>query len=359
MRIVILSPTDPSRIGGMERVIREFSFRLKNYYDVEILCTGDVSSEYTLNGVNVHIIKRHGAPYFYAPDFRKAVLKLKPDIVYAHNFGTYMPFVASKIKNENLKIKLVIHPHYHPTGSSVFNTTLRAFYDRTVGKGIFASADALIANSKSELAQLCHKFPIKAPCFVVYNGIDLASIERATRQNTEGGVIPILYVGRLVAYKNPILAVQVMHNLPEQYRLYIVGKGPLEDRIRKMIETMDLKDRVKMLGFISDNEVYGWYKASHCLVHLSLSESFGMTCIEALAAGTPSLANEDGFGLSETIRLFPDSIFRCTVKTETVSDISNRIEFATSKKPAKADLSQFEWGNLTLKLREIFDGLTQ
>jgi glycosyltransferase involved in cell wall biosynthesis len=80
-----------------------------------------------------------------------------------------------------------------------------------------------------------------------------------------------------------------------------------------------------------------------------------MTCIEALAAGTPVVANDDGYGLLETIRLFPDFIKSCRVSTDDPAKIARLVEEAADEKPVSADLSKFTWDYLAGQLETCID----
>ena len=81
---------------------------------------------------------------------------------------------------------------------------------------------------------------------------------------------------------------------------------------------------------------------------------FGMTCLESLAAGTPVIANHDGYGLSETIALFPHDIVAFHVNKEPVSALAQLIRDATTLKPLSVDVSQFSWKVVTEGMRNIY-----
>lgn len=358
MKLVVVAPKEPLSIGGVERVVREFSIRLRKKLDVEIVCSGHASNYYEIQGVPVHVVKGYTGFYSYAPGAREVIEALKPDLLYVHAYSSYMPYLVSRIKKREERIKFVLHPHFHPRGSTISFRFMRDFYDPLIGSSVFHSADAVIANSKSELHAIRNAFQVPKPAFVVYNGINLELIARSAKRELPSETV-LLFVGRLEPYKNPLLAVDLMKLLPSRFCLFIIGTGPLYNKVAKHISALGLQDRVHLLGFVSDQELYEWYKTADSLLQLSESESFGMTCIEALAAGTPSLANDDKFGLRETIELFPKSIIRCDVKSDRLRKIADLTVATCSLKPVDEDLSGFSWDSLSHQLSQILIDVSQ
>jgi glycosyltransferase involved in cell wall biosynthesis len=330
-RLVILTPYEPNRIGGIERLVREFAKRLKDAYELQVICTGELAKEFT-DGFPTKVVKGYPFLFAYAPKLRETVELAKPSIIYAHGYSTYIAFVAWQLKKSRPNTKLVLHTHFHTSGANPTNSLLRSVYDRFIGPRIIKCADAIIANSYSELSEL---------------------IRRAREFDMGANIIPILFVSRLERYKNPLLAVRVMKHLSENFHLFIIGEGPEKKSVQSVIRSTGMTNRVHLLGKVTDDELYRWYKTAHVFLHFSASESFGMTCIEALAAGTPVIANDDGHGLSETIRLFPEFIKSCKVNTDKPDHIAKLVERTVQMKPVHADVSKFDWDELTNQLAHI------
>jgi glycosyltransferase involved in cell wall biosynthesis len=102
-----------------------------------------------------------------------------------------------------------------------------------------------------------------------------------------------LWVGRLVAYKRPQLAVEVFRGLPE--RLTMVGIGPLEARIRR-----SLPSNIELRGWISRAELARLYATARGYLWVG-EEDFGMSMVEALAGGAPVIAPDAG-GARDIVR---------------------------------------------------------
>lgn len=91
-----------------------------------------------------------------------------------------------------------------------------------------------------------------------------------------------LWVHRLVPYKHPELVAEAFRDLP--YRLTMVGVGPLERRLRR-----NLPPNVELRGWVERDELAQLYGRAAGFVHVG-EEDFGITMVEALAAGTPVVA---------------------------------------------------------------------
>lgn len=103
----------------------------------------------------------------------------------------------------------------------------------------------------------------------------------------------VLVVARLLPYKNIDLALEVARSMPD-IRFRIVGDGPLRESLRQHAPA-----NVKLLGAVSDEEL--WREYASTKVHLALShEDFGITPLEAAAAGKPTVARRSG-GYLDTI----------------------------------------------------------
>lgn len=102
-----------------------------------------------------------------------------------------------------------------------------------------------------------------------------------------------LWVHRLVPYKHPELVAEAFRDLP--YRLTMVGVGPLERRLRR-----NLPPNVELLGWVSREELTRLYGRASGFIHVG-EEDFGITMVEALAAGMPVVALAAG-GATDIVR---------------------------------------------------------
>jgi glycosyltransferase involved in cell wall biosynthesis len=124
---------------------------------------------------------------------------------------------------------------------------------------------------------------------VIYPPVDVADLD-PTREKEPGS---FLWVHRLVPYKRPEYVMEAFRGLP--YRLTMVGVGPLEEALRR-----DLPSNVELRGWVSRKELTELYATASGFIHVG-EEDFGITMVEALAAGVPVLALDRG-GARDIVR---------------------------------------------------------
>lgn len=108
----------------------------------------------------------------------------------------------------------------------------------------------------------------------------------------------ILFVGRFRRYKGLGHLVAAMRDLPGHLRL--IGAGPVEAELRAQVARLGLGNRVEILGGIDDGVLPAHYAACDAFVLPSVqrSEAFGISLLEAMAAGKPVVSTELGTGTS-------------------------------------------------------------
>jgi glycosyltransferase involved in cell wall biosynthesis len=131
---------------------------------------------------------------------------------------------------------------------------------------------------------------------------DFAAIRDAPHSKTpyydEAAVFRLLFVGRIVPHK-------CQHELIDFVdKVRSIGRVPLElvlvgqfddatgykSHLDEQIRRSGLDRRVKITGRVSDEELYGWYRAAGAYVSLSAHEGFGVPLVEAMAFDLPVIA---------------------------------------------------------------------
>lgn len=153
--------------------------------------------------------------------------------------------------------------------------------------------DAFAANSAAVRDRIRRLYGREAT--VIPPPVDVVALD-ATQEKEPGH---FLWVHRLVPYKQPELVLEAFRGLP--YRLTMVGVGPLEARLRKR-----LPPNVELLGWVSRDELAELYGRASGFVHVA-EEDFGITMVEALAAGTPVVALNAG-GARDIVRPGTDGV---------------------------------------------------
>jgi 1,4-alpha-glucan branching enzyme len=108
----------------------------------------------------------------------------------------------------------------------------------------------------------------------------------------------ILYVGRVDKRKGIdflIESIPLVLKRNPRAKLYIGGMGKHLAACQHLVKTCRLEGHVIFLGYIPEENLNEWYNSVMCVVVPSRFEGFGLTAVEAMAAGTPVVAtNVDG-----------------------------------------------------------------
>ena len=141
-----------------------------------------------------------------------------------------------------------------------------------------------------------------------------------------------LVVGALVPYKRIDLAVAAANRLGR--RLVIVGTGPEDARLRALAGPT-----VSFLGWRSDDEIARLYARCRALIFPAV-EDFGITPLEAAAAGRPTIALARGGALETMVGLDaaepPTAVFFEEQSVEALTEAIARFEHAADRFEAKA-----------------------
>ena len=109
--------------------------------------------------------------------------------------------------------------------------------------------------------------------------------------------VSILWVGRLIRFKHPELAIKVAKMLKEKgcpFRMEIIGIGEMQEALKKMITKFSLNDSVKMLGAMPPSRVREHMeKAQIYLFTSDRGEGWGAVLNESMNSGCAVVANPE------------------------------------------------------------------
>jgi glycosyltransferase involved in cell wall biosynthesis len=100
----------------------------------------------------------------------------------------------------------------------------------------------------------------------------------------------LVSIGRIVEQKGQAILVQAAAELRDRgcdFELVLVGDGPMRPEIERLIEQLDLQDRVRITGYLSNQGVRDELLAARALVLPSFAEGLPGVFFEALALGRP------------------------------------------------------------------------
>lgn len=318
--LVAASGWFPDRTGGSARVITDTTRRLAAAgHDITVLAPAvesypPVESEGTLTIRRA--IKRGRLPLTFT-DFTQVLRHGRGlrshgfDLIVSHSTQASCALAAARVA----PMVLV----YHAPGPKElsFETARRPFGPRRLAahalkpaavafeRRAVKLAERLLVLSEFSRSQLVGDYPASAPRVVrVSGGVDTDTFspgEGVDVARARLGISPedplLLTVRRLeprMGLENLLLAMQAIYRSTGA-TLVVIGSGSLGEKLQKLSAELNLKNCVRLLGRVPDNELVEWYRAADLFVLPTLAyEGFGMVTAEALASGTPVVGTPVG-----------------------------------------------------------------
>lgn len=283
------------------------------------------------------------------------------DVIHAHDWLTFPAGMEAKEKTGK---PLVVHVHateFDRTGNGLPNADVYA-----IEKGGMEAADRVVAVSAFTKKTLVERYGIDERKIEVLHNVleppDAPSGEIAFVQDLKAaGKKIILFVGRLTLQKGPDYflraAARVVAHEPKAH-FVIAGAGDMEGQMRDLAHKLGIAEHVSFAGFLRGGELSSLYSAADIFMMPSVSEPFGLTCLEALSFGLPSIISRQS-GVSEVTR-------HC-LKTDfwDVEDMASKIlgvlrypalkQVLATEAPREA--TRFRWRDAGRRCRHMYEKL--
>lgn len=212
---------------------------------------------------------------------KKIVKDYNPDIIHAHDFKC--SFLAMFLRRPYIS-----HMHNNNPWMKRNGIVSAAYY--------FAAkkSEYILCVSKSIINEYVHSSKLRNKMIVVGNPINVGAILKSA----SGYCAPeydVGFCGRLVEQKNPIEFINIVKELKKNnynIKAIMLGKGKLENKIRKMISKYSLDNNITIAGFVSNP--YEILNKTKVLCMPSLYEGFGLAAIESLILSTPVVCSGAG-----------------------------------------------------------------
>ncbi len=211
-----------------------------------------------------------------------------------------------------------------------------------VDKRLADYGDAVVANSRFTAEQFQAVYG-REVAGIAYPGVDLEEFSRRgePKENL------LLTVSHLSGFKriNFLLDVFARAIKKNPYlRFAIVGDGETMDDLKRQARRLGIAEQVEFCGRLSGEEIVRTYSRACLYLHGSIGEPFGMTLIEALAAGCPVVAHASGGAKEivtpETGRLLDTLDYEAWAKA--VSDLLSKADSRTPE-VCRQRAASFSW----------------
>lgn len=282
--------------GGAERLVVDLINNSTNEFKIDVVLFNN-SIFYNLN----KNVKIYVSPYKSSRDLRnilylKSLIKRNDyDVVHAHLFPAIY-FCGLIAKYDKSKRKYIYTEH------STYNKRRRYRLLRYIELKIYSYYDSVVSISEGVRENLVRWLKIKKHVdlnkfIIIENAVDLDKFilakgledSKLMKIGYEKGDILLCMVGSFSDAKDQKTIIKSLNFLKSNIKLILIGSGQREVEIKNMIRDLKLNDRVYLLG--NRSNIPQILKTIDIYIQSSNWEGFGLSLVEAAAAGKPVLAS--------------------------------------------------------------------
>jgi glycosyltransferase involved in cell wall biosynthesis len=222
------------------------------------------------------------------------------DIIHAHDWLTYPAGIHAKSVSGK---PLVIHVHATDYDRSRGNVNPDVY---GIEKDGMDHADHIMTVSnltRNTVIEKYHQSPSKVT--TVHNAVDPLSPEILAINDKRGVNDKIVtFLGRITMQKGPEYYVEAAAKVLQRtnnVRFIMAGSGDMMNKMIRLAAERNISDRFHFTGFMKGKQVYEIFKSSDVYVMPSVSEPFGISPLEAMQCGVPSIISKQS-GCAEILK---------------------------------------------------------
>lgn len=296
MRILQLGKFYPLK-GGVEKVMYALAEGLSERgIDCDAMFAGKDGHTEDLN------LNEHCHIYICSTAFEAKATMISPtmvtalrkickryDIIHIHHPD---PMAALALFMSGFKGRVVLHWH----SDIIRQNKLLKFY-RPLQSWLIRRADMIVGTSPVYLENSDALSTVQQKCRCIPIGVyettsDSALTAQIQEQYPNKNIV--FSLGRLVLYKGYEYLIEAATHLPDDYVVLIGSDGHQRQHLQALINNSGLQDKVKLLGFIPDEQLGAYFDACDvfCLSSIDKREAFAIVQVNAMIHSRPIVSTD-------------------------------------------------------------------
>lgn len=276
------------------------------------------------------------------------------DITHAHDWLTYSAGIVAKSVSGK---PLVVHVHateYDRGGEHNRNSLV---YD--IEKRGMEAADKVITVSNWTKNIVIEKYGI-APDKVetVHNAVDFKT---EAQEDEERGLKEkiVTFLGRITLQKGPEYFVEAAAKVLKRYpnaRFVMAGSGEKMNQSVRRVAQLGIGTKFHFTGFLKGDDVQRMFRQSDVYVMPSVSEPFGISPLEAMRSGVPTIISKQS-GVAEVLdHAIKVNYWDIDALADAIYGVLAYPELSTLMSEKGFDeVNQLKWENAALKVKELYE----
>ena len=279
------------------------------------------------------------------------------DLIHAHDWLTYLAGIAAK---EVTGKPLVVHVHATSFDRGTDDMVDSRVY--AIEKRGMEAADRVITVSDLTRNIVINKYGIDpAKVVTVHNAVDFSGRENIVAERGVKDKV-VTFLGRITFQKGPeyfIDAAAKVLKRTKGVRFVMAGSGDMMNRCIRHAARLGISDRFHFTGFLRGAEVQKMFALSDVYIMPSVSEPFGISPLEAMRSGVPSVISKQS-GAAEVLRYaFKVDFWDVDALAD---DIYALINYPALSHFAGAqgfdEVNNLKWNNAAAKMKAVYESVT-
>lgn len=281
------------------------------------------------------------------------------DIIHSHDWLTYPAGIHAKQVTGK---PLVIHVHATDFDRSRGNVNPTVF---AIERDGMLNADHIMCVSDLTRRTVIEKYHIDpAKVSTVHNAVtplsdEIKAIEMP--RNTKDKIVTFL--GRITMQKGPEYFVEAAARVLEKsrhVRFVMAGSGDMMNQMIDLVASRGISDRFHFPGFLRGKQVYEMLKASDVYMMPSVSEPFGISPLEAMQVGVPSIISKQS-GCAEILdNVIKTDYWDIDAMADAIYSIThNQALYDHLRVEGEAEVNEIKWKYAGQKVIDIYKKVLQ
>lgn len=313
MKILIASDISKYYMSGVASVVTLVAESLtKLGHEVKVLTLSNTvhsnkeENEYYISSFHVPLYPELRYTFVRRDECIRELIGWKPDIIHIQTEGAISEMGRHISKKTGAPIVMTMHSDYE---QFLFGKHSNAWYShlfvKIFLKNAYRGVETLITPSEKAKRMLLRLLP-KKDVRVVSNGIKIELFRKTQTEEEKETILAslglskddtiLVTVSRLSKEKKIEELIRFFPELLKHkpdLKLLIVGFGPDKKNLENLAEEEGIGAVTKFAGRIDHDQLYRYYKLGKVFVCASDYETQGLTYIESLACGVPSVCRDD------------------------------------------------------------------
>ncbi|MBW4560118.1 MAG: glycosyltransferase family 4 protein [Mojavia pulchra JT2-VF2] len=363
----------PQTPGGLERYIYELTHKLAaNQDQVELCGVGLPETELDVPIKLTNLASPDSAIWQRLWSIRNNFQKTrvgKPDAINLH-FALYS-FPILDLLPKKVPITFNFHgPWASESQQEISNQILSGFLKRRlIEQTTYNRCDRFIVLSKAFGNILHQQYQIPwSKINIIPGGVDINKFQLSLSPQEARTKLGwpdnrrILFTSRRLVHRvgldKLLQALAIIKPRIPDFWLAIAGRGHIQATLQQQAIELGLKDHVKFLGFIPDEQLPLAYQAADLTIMPSQSfEGFGLAVVESLACGTPVLCTPVG-GMPEILAPFSPDLITTSPEASAIAEKLEKVLLGKIFIPSRQACHQyavtsFDWHKIAQQVRQV------